>query len=90
MANLDLKIFEHANLCGDDCFEKRNDGTREKLEECSIVYCVGCGRKCHMECHRVPKSVSEGVKMVPKNNRVNALLFVYEDCVRKLCKQADD
>lgn len=87
MVDLQLKIFEHANLCGKDCFEKKDDGSIENLEDCSVICCVGCGRKCHMECHRVPKSVSEGVKMVPRNNRPNALFgeFSYMRIVCENC-----
>lgn len=85
MVNLNLKVFEHANLCGNDCEETMDDGKKRKLDEKSIVACIGCGRKCHMECHKVPRSLSEGVKKVPKNNRVNAL---FGDCsyMRLVCE----
>lgn len=36
------------------------------------VYCVGCGKECHMPCHNVPETMISAVKAVPKNNRAKA------------------
>lgn len=70
--NLNLKVLEGARLCSDECVEKHDNGDLEKLSTRSIVKCVGCGRKCHMECHKVPQTLSKGIKDIPVNNRVNA------------------
>lgn len=82
--DLSLKVLDSAKICNGDCFEKLDDGSINKLLPASIVSCVGCGRKCHMECHRVPKSLSEAIKIVPKNNRVNAF---FNECsyMRLVC-----
>lgn len=70
--NLSLKILQDVKICGSECKEKLDNGEYVDLGSDSIVVCVGCGKKCHMECHKIPKSLVEAVKKVPKNNRVQA------------------
>lgn len=85
MVNLNLRIFEHAKLCSNDCFEKTDDGELKSLGAESVVACVGCGRKCHLECHKVPKTLSESVKAIPKNNKINSL-FGENSYMRLVCE----
>lgn len=81
---LDLKTEEEAFLCDNECKEKLDDGSMLNLTPESAVMCVGCGRKCHMECHKVPKTFVNAVKSVPMKNRVKAY---FGECsyVRLVC-----
>lgn len=83
--NLDLKLLEHARICNNECKEKMDDGSLHGLTTISSFSCVGCGRNCHMECHRVPKSLCEAVKKVPTNNRVNSYFGEYS-YMRLVCE----
>lgn len=66
---LDLNILKNAKICTEKCDHKHDDGTLEILGKSSVISCVGCGQKCHMQCMKVPKSMMDAVNMVPKNNR---------------------
>lgn len=71
---MNMGMLTHAKICSNDCQYKHDDGELESLGVDSIVSCVGCGRKCHMECHKVPLSLIKAVKSVPQNNRNFAYL----------------
>lgn len=60
MFNLD--VFDKAKICSTNC----------NTENPCSVYCVGCGRSCHLACHKVPDQMVASVGSIPKNNRVNA------------------
>lgn len=82
--DLNLKLLDGAKICDKECVEKHDNGELEKLSTPSIVKCVGCGRQCHMECHKVPMSLSKGIKEMPQNNRVNAF-FHEHSYLRIVC-----
>lgn len=85
--NLNLKLLENARTCNNDCKEKLDDGSLHGLTNLSSFACVGCGRACHMECHKVPKSLYEAIKKIPMNNRVNSFFgeFSYMRLVCENC-----
>lgn len=66
---LNLDILENAKICNEHCEHKHDDGTLEVLGKSSIIACVGCGRKCHMQCAKVPKNMIDSVNKVPRANR---------------------
>lgn len=91
MPTFDLELLGEAKLCSSGC--KYDDGEGQVLEMTKdySVYCVGCGRACHMPCHKVPMSMSSVVKRVPKENRMNAyfgecsyLRIVCDNCANLL------
>lgn len=85
--NLNLRILENARMCNNECKEKLDDGSLHGLTNVSSFSCVGCGRACHMECHKVPKSLSEAIKKIPMNNRVHSFFgeFSYMRLVCENC-----
>lgn len=82
--NLRFNVFKEAKLCSSECVEVLDDGTRSKLNAASVVSCVGCGKKCHLECHKVPNQLINAVKSVPMNNRVHAY-FGEQSYMRLVC-----
>lgn len=72
MANfmLDMPVLKGAKICGSECVYRHGDGSIDALKS-GIVSCVGCGRQCHMQCHKVTGDIFETVKATPKNNRCN-------------------
>lgn len=81
---LDLKILREAKLCSSDCKHVHEDGQVEKMVKESMVFCVGCGRGCHMPCHNVPDAIVNAVKTIPKNNRAKAY-FGEMSYIRLVC-----
>lgn len=59
MFNLD--VLDKAKICSTNC----------NPDNPCAVYCVGCGRSCHLACHKVPDQMITSVSAIPKNNRVN-------------------
>lgn len=89
--SLNMKLIPEAKICNSDCDFKNDDGTLEVLGEISLVYCIGCGRKCHMECHKVPTLLINSVKMVPPKSRncaymgdLSYLKIVCDNCANLL------
>lgn len=88
MSKFELEILQQAKLCTAEC---KQDGHFEKMTSESIVFCVGCGRGCHMPCHNVPEAIVNAVQGVPKNNRAKAyfgelsyLRIVCDNCANLL------
>lgn len=69
---LDLKELKDAKLCSEGCKHVNGNGLVENMKSDHVVYCVGCGRKCHMPCHQVPEAIVNAVKSIPINNRAKA------------------
>lgn len=67
--NLKLNILPNALVCTTKCEYKHDDGTLEVLGSNSCVVCVGCGKKCHMQCQKIPQNLVDAVNNVPVNNR---------------------
>lgn len=96
---LDIPTIAGAKICGQDCVYKNNgsNGSIEALKA-AIVSCVGCGRPCHLQCHRVTGDLLESVKSQPKNNRCNInfgeasnVRLVCDNCLTWLnCEVPDD
>lgn len=82
--NLSLKTLNNVKICDNECKEKLDNGDLCDLTSKSVVACVGCGRKCHMECHKIPKALVEAVKIVPTNNRIQAFFGDYS-YLRMVC-----
>lgn len=58
---LELPLLEEAKICTGDCNLIASDK--------DVVYCVGCGRGCHLSCHKVPGTVKVTFAGIPKANR---------------------
>lgn len=67
-----LEVLKHAKLCSENCKHVYENGDWEKMGKENIVYCIGCGRGCHMPCHKIPDAIVNAVKAVPFNNRIDA------------------
>lgn len=87
---LNMSVIPEAKICSNEC-HKHDDGNLEQLGTESLVFCVGCGRKCHLECHKVPISLVNSVKSVPNNNRgfayfgdMSYLRIVCDNCANML------
>lgn len=72
MPAFNLELFDDAKLCSTNCKCDDGDGNSVQMTKEYSVYCVGCGRECHMPCHKVSHSITAAVKRVPINNRMNA------------------
>lgn len=81
---LNLNVIPDAKICTNECTFKHDNGNLEKLGADSIIFCVGCGRKCHMECHNTPIALINSFKMVPRNNR-NMAYFGEMSYLRIVC-----
>lgn len=57
-----LNLLDNAKICDSNCNVKNN----------YAVFCVGCGRSCHLECHKAPDQLITLVSAVPKANRQSA------------------
>lgn len=69
---LELKQLKDAKICADGCKHVYENGSVVDMKPEHVVYCVGCGRKCHMPCHQVPEAMVNAVKPIPMNNRAKA------------------
>lgn len=56
-----LENLAGAKLCSKEC----------KVDVDCASFCVGCGRSCHLECHKVPDQMVAAVNAIPKNNRTH-------------------
>lgn len=80
---LELPVLSGAKICGTECVYRQSDGSIEALKS-GLVSCVGCGRPCHMQCHKVTGELLENVRALPKNNRCSAY-FGEANNVRIVC-----
>lgn len=80
---LELPALPGAKICSTECVYRQNDGSIEALKS-GLVSCVGCGKPCHMQCHKVSGELLDAVRTVPKNNRCNAY-FGEANNVRIVC-----
>lgn len=67
-----LEVLQHAKICSEKCKGVYENGEWEVMAKEHVVNCVGCGRGCHMPCHKIPDAIVNAVKAVPENNRTNA------------------
>lgn len=67
-----LEVMKQAKICSENCKHVYENGDWEKMGKEYIVYCIGCGRGCHMPCHKIPDAIVNAVKAVPFNNRIDA------------------
>lgn len=94
--NLEIPILKDAKICSRACEYKHDDGQLEILGNNSLVTCVGCGKKCHMQCQKIPNNLVESVNSVPQNNRIFAyfgqmsyMRVVCDNCANLLNSNVD-
>lgn len=80
---LELPTLSGAKICSTECVYRQNDGSIEALKS-GLVSCVGCGKPCHMQCHKVTGDLLDTIRTMPKNNRCNAY-FGEASNVRIVC-----
>lgn len=69
---LELKQLHGTKICSDSCKHVYDNGLVEKMGAQHVVYCVGCGKGCHMPCHNVPEPIANSIKNIPVHNRAKA------------------
>lgn len=83
---LDVLVLDGAKICAENCVFNTSNVDNGSVEafKAAIVACVGCGRPCHLQCHKITGDLLQSIKSVPKNNRCN-IYFGQGSNVRLVC-----